>query len=285
MANTWFRMHHDAVDDEKLRLLAFEDRWHFFALLCCKSSGLLDSDAVLLRRKVAVKLGLDLATLDEVARRLDEVGLIDKQTLQPKNWDKRQYKSDTSTDRVREYRSKNQQINKKKKSETDMKRFCNVSVTPPDTDTDTDTEADTETTKSICVEPADFSLKKKSRIPKPDKQKIELPSWLKPEDWESLVSHRKSIKSPMTLQAQKLSIAKLDELRRHGHDPTEVINQTILNGWKGLFPLRLEQQQITRSNKHDERAATIEALTGRSKPQSGRIIDITPADAVDRTFV
>ena len=119
---------------------------------------------------------------------------------------------------------------------------------------------------------------------KPDKQEIELPAWLNPDDWESLVEHRKSIKSPMSLQAQRLSIAKLDELRRKGHDPTEVINQTIMHGWKGLFPLRLEQQNNTRKTANDERAATIEALTGRGKNrQSGRIIDITPntADAVD----
>lgn len=79
----WFRMYAEAVDDEKLRLLAFEDRWHFVALLCCKAQGLLDGTDVLTRRKVAVKLGLDSRELEEVARRLAEVGLIDAETLEP----------------------------------------------------------------------------------------------------------------------------------------------------------------------------------------------------------
>ena len=55
----WFRMYSEAVDDFKLRLLAFEDRWHFVALLCCKCQGLLDQgNEQMVRRAVAVKLGL-----------------------------------------------------------------------------------------------------------------------------------------------------------------------------------------------------------------------------------
>jgi hypothetical protein len=127
----WFRLHADAVDDEKLRLLAFEDRWHFVAILCCKSTGIIDcEDMVLLRRKVAVKLGLDARELDEVARRLSEVGLIDSQSLQPVAWSKRQFESDSSTERTRKWRQK--------QHETSRERHCDVTVTPPDTDTDTE---------------------------------------------------------------------------------------------------------------------------------------------------
>lgn len=79
----WLRLYAETIDDEKLRLLAFEDRWHFIALLCCKAQGLLDGSDALMRRKVAVKLGLAIRELDEVVRRLAEVGLIDAATLEP----------------------------------------------------------------------------------------------------------------------------------------------------------------------------------------------------------
>lgn len=79
----WFRAYTEMVDDEKLRLLAFEDRWHFVALLCLKGQGVLDETGPLLFRKVAVKLGLTLAELEDVARRLSEVGLLDADTFQP----------------------------------------------------------------------------------------------------------------------------------------------------------------------------------------------------------
>ena len=79
----WFRMYAEAVDDDKLRLLAYEDRWHFIALMCCMGQGILDSDPKLIRRKVAVKLEISESELDGVVMRLSEAGLIDRSTLKP----------------------------------------------------------------------------------------------------------------------------------------------------------------------------------------------------------
>jgi hypothetical protein len=102
----WFRMYAEAVDDEKLRLLAFEDRWHFVALLCLKALGTLDSDAPFLERRIGLKLGLQLPQLDELKRRLSEIGLIDDQ-WQPIAWGKRQFKSDhDAADRKRKQRDR-----------------------------------------------------------------------------------------------------------------------------------------------------------------------------------
>jgi len=139
----WLRLYTEAVDDEKLRLLAFEDRWHYVAILCCKGQGILDEDNdSLLRRKIAVKLGVQVRELEEIVRRLSEVGLIDQETLQPCGWCKRQFASDKSTDRVRRYREnkKKQQVATGNGDETLQQRSETVAVTPPDTDTDTDTE-------------------------------------------------------------------------------------------------------------------------------------------------
>lgn len=135
----WFRVYTEMMDDEKLRLLAFEDRWHFVAILCMKGAGILDESGHLLMRKAAVKMGLAARELDEVARRLSEVGLIDKDTLQPLAWDTRQMKSDSSAERVQAYRERQRQA----------KRACNVTVTAQDTDTDTDTDIDKEEDKKI----------------------------------------------------------------------------------------------------------------------------------------
>lgn len=129
MANPWFRVYTEMVDDEKLRLLAFEDRWHYVAILCCKGKGMLDSgdDHPMVMRKLSVKLGLTVRETETVLMRLHEVGLVDADTAIPTGWDDRQFISDSSTERVKAYREK-------------MKRKGNVSVTVQDTDTDTDTE-------------------------------------------------------------------------------------------------------------------------------------------------
>lgn len=127
----WFRLHTDIIDDEKIRLLAFEDRWHFVALMCCKRSGLLDKGDPpdLLRRKLSVKLGLAMRELEAAVLRIAEVGLICNETFQPIAWDDRQFLSDNSSDRVKRHRDR-------------VKRFSNVSVTPPETDTEPDDRAE-----------------------------------------------------------------------------------------------------------------------------------------------
>lgn len=132
MTMHWFRLYHRIIDDEKLRLLAFEDRWHFVALCCLKGDGLIDEpDDSLRQRKIAVKLGVQVRELEEIGRRLQEVGLIDEK-LSPVSWDELQYRSDNSNERVKKYREK-QKLAK-------MKRSSNVSVTVQELDTDTDIE-------------------------------------------------------------------------------------------------------------------------------------------------
>lgn len=132
----WFRLYHEAIDDPKLKLLPFEDRWHYVALLCCKAQGILDNhNDQLCRRMVAAKMEVSASQLDDILQTLAGVQLIDIDTLQPLAWDDRQYKSDNSTERVQRYREK-----QKKQELGTVKRDGNVTVTTQETDTDTDTE-------------------------------------------------------------------------------------------------------------------------------------------------
>ena len=136
----WFRAYTEMIDDEKLRLLAFEDRWHFMALLCLKGQGVLDDAGPLLLRKVAVKMGIDTRTLEEVARRLAEVGLVERETLQPLNWNARQMRSDTdptAAERKRRQRAK-AKAGAASEGVTDKSRVTGHDVTRTDIDTDTD---------------------------------------------------------------------------------------------------------------------------------------------------
>lgn len=137
----WFRMYSDALDDDKLRLLAFEDRWHFTAVLCMKSSGLLDEPLGELRdRRISVKLGLTLRECDEVRRRLFEVDLIDA-NWQPIAWERRQYEHDSSAARTRAYRERKAA---EKQREKGVLRHSDVTVTT----TEAETEAETDKSKS-----------------------------------------------------------------------------------------------------------------------------------------
>lgn len=126
----WFRLYNRMIDDPKLKLLAFEDRWHFVAVCCLKSTGLLDEpDSDLRNRKIAVALGVQVRELEEIARRLREVELVDDRLI-PVSWDDLQYQSDNSTARVKKYREK--------QGRNAAKRFRNVAETVQETDTDTE---------------------------------------------------------------------------------------------------------------------------------------------------
>lgn len=249
MSNPWFRMYAEAVDDDKLRLLAFEDRWHYVAILCLKTQGTLDKQEHLDRR-VAVKLGLGLREADEVRRRLMEVGLIDE-NWQPIKWDERQYRSDTSRERTKAYRER-------------MKRHCDVTVTAQDTDTDTDTEKP-----------------KPPPTPPRGKAAVSLPEWLPAKAWSDFVEHRKAIKKPMTEYTQGQTIKLLDKLRAEGNDPAAVIDQSILNGWRGLFAIKSnthgrggyqkDSRPLTKHERHMEIANEIRSRAQQYSPvQDGR---------------
>lgn len=65
-----------------------------------------------------------------------------------------------------------------------------------------------------------------------------LPAWLPAEAWADFVEHRRACKKPLTGRAVALAIGKLDELRRQGYEPQKVIEQSIFNGWCGVFGIR-----------------------------------------------
>ena len=157
----WFRAYTEMLDDEKLGLLAFEDRWHFIALLCLKGKGILDSepDTEMLWRKAALKMGLTVAELEKVVSRLARMKLIDKSTLQPLAWDDRQMKSDTDPTAVERKRKQREREKLAKHTRNaidfDVTETVTAHVTEPSRVTCHDvtrTEEDTDTDKEDSYE-------------------------------------------------------------------------------------------------------------------------------------
>ncbi len=135
MSLSWFRLYAETVDDGKLKLLAYEDRWHYVAVLCCKAQGIVDNTkASLLDRTIGAKLGLAIRETDEVKRRLIEVDLIDEQ-WQPSGWERRQLASDHSLARVRRFREKLRIASESEESETDSEAEADGNVTRNVTET------------------------------------------------------------------------------------------------------------------------------------------------------
>lgn len=73
------------------------------------------------------------------------------------------------------------------------------------------------------------------------KVSVHLPDWMPEKSWQDWLDHRAAMKAPFTQRAAELSITVLDRLRSEGHDPVAVIDQSVLRGWTGLFPIRAQQ--------------------------------------------
>ena len=101
---------------------------------------------------------------------------------------------------------------------------CNVTVTQSNA---TDKEKEKEEEKEKEKE------KKKKSIPA---------TYVADEDLNAaiiaFVDFRKKIKKPMTERAIQLMLNKLQELSPVIEEQIEIINQSILNGWQGIFPLK-----------------------------------------------
>lgn len=63
--------------------------------------------------------------------------------------------------------------------------------------------------------------------------------------WQEFLRHRRTIKKPMTDYAQYLALRRLWRLRREGNDPVAVVQQSIEQGWQGLFAVHA-QGAVTR---------------------------------------
>lgn len=123
----WFRFYSDAMRDPKVSALSDSDYrlWTELLSVAADNDGfiphLADTSRILRRR---------LDKLVNAVNRLVEVGLINVvgDGFEPHNWRKRQYKSDTSTERVKRFRTKPGNV-----SET-------ACETAPETETETETE-------------------------------------------------------------------------------------------------------------------------------------------------
>ena len=125
----WFRLYDEVLDDPKVQKLSPEHFKFWINLLCLasKHGGVLPDF-----ESVSFALRMPFHETQDYLNFLFQHNLIDKtkKGLSPHGWSKRQYKSDTSTERVKRFRERYRNGEK------------TVTVTPPDTYTETDTETE-----------------------------------------------------------------------------------------------------------------------------------------------
>jgi hypothetical protein len=135
----WFRSYADTHRNPKIARLSDKDfrLWHRLLCIAAENGGTIPPADDL---KHMLSMRLDHCS--EALRRFQNGGLLDpvEGGYVPHNWNQRQYKSDTSTERVRKFRTKGNVAG-------------NVSETAPDTDTESDTLANANGAAAAAADP------------------------------------------------------------------------------------------------------------------------------------
>ncbi len=130
-----------------------------------------------------------------------------------------------------------------------------LSVTQTTTDNAISTPSNGITTpdKVITTGKNPQSRVEESRVDK-SKLNVEIPEWMDKETWMAFLEMRKTMRAFPTAYAQKRIIEKLAQFKSAGEDIREVLNQSIMNNWKGVFSLNGRRGGQVGVNKANPRA-------------------------------
>jgi hypothetical protein len=88
-----------------------------------------------------------------------------------------------------------------------------------------------------------------------------LPDWIPRRPWDDFEAMRKKSRKPMTDRARELAVIQLEKLRREGNPPEEVLNQSVLCGYQGLFAVKANGNGGRRDAADRERPRSVEENT------------------------
>lgn len=141
----WFRFYSDAINDRKFRRIAYETQqpvaavlgiWVIVLSIASESpvrGALLIGPLPVNENDISMAAGCNVS---ETFQKFCETGLVTQVDgiWRVSAWDKRQYASDVSSDRVKAYRErvKSGQNGQNPPNETLQERYTDVSVTPPE---------------------------------------------------------------------------------------------------------------------------------------------------------
>ena len=132
----WFKLYPEIANHPRLRILAFEDRWHYISLMCAKADGTLDQDNPKLRdQMLSVHLGLTPVEMAQVKERLMDVELI------ADDWDIINWEDKQSSDATGAARKRRQRAREKISKEEELRiknKEQNVTVTGQSRDIEKD---------------------------------------------------------------------------------------------------------------------------------------------------
>lgn len=111
--------------------------------------------------------------------------------------------------------------------------------------TETTAESTAETTTGGGAGSVVSEVLPKSKQAKPEANIEALPEWIPVDAWVAFCEMRKAMgaKGKLTERAAKLIVNELEKLAAQGHDPRAVLEQSVINNWRGVFPVKNGNRQ------------------------------------------
>lgn len=239
----------------------------------CNSSGMifLTENIPYTPKMLADELDFEENTVQLALTALEQLNMIvtDQGFFTIAGWD--EYQNIEGMDKIREQNRIRQAKFKARQKQLSGNVTDNVTVTQGN---GTDKEEDKEKNKKEKKEPKDPDadlLKVAEILGKYDYSLFEEHV---PELQQAIISFmefRKSIKKPMTDHAVDLMVKKLKDMTFDVSEQVEIINQSIVNGWQGIFPLKektgvkgfnntKQQAQTAKQSEHDAFMAQLAAM-------------------------
>lgn len=181
----------------------------------------------------------------EIFRQLDLIEVLDNGAIYMLDIQTLIGRSSTEADRKREYRAKIEAEKAALLTDGQMSRHFS-----PEIEIEKEKEIEIETESEKEPEPEQKPRKKNSA------------PYVADDDLNAailaFIDFRKKIKKPMTEHAIQLMIDKLCKMSPNIEDQIEILNQSVLNGWQGIFPLKQETTYSNRSSNIQNRVNNID---------------------------
>lgn len=101
------------------------------------------------------------------------------------------------------------------------------------------------------------SINNKRIIKREEKEKLTLPDCISESVWASWLSYRTERKLTKATSTLKAQINKLEKWYNEGHEPNDIINASISNGWQGLFEPKQKQKSTALTTPSNNKSMAI----------------------------
>lgn len=142
-------------------------------------------------------------------------------------------KEGESAERVRRFRERQEQ----------KLLQCNSDVTKCNTEIEKDIEKEKEKEKEIEIEK---NIKKEKKKKETEFDSVINENFTDEELKQTVyefIKMRKAIKKPLTTRGLELMINKLKKITSNTNEQIQILNNSIMNNWLGIFPLKEEEKQ------------------------------------------